>query len=347
MQQGVDSRALFAVFIRNLPSLFLLAVAGAVLGSGLNLLVALVQSRDPVYVSETEYYIEFAEGRYEARDWYNDFTWNDVLATDLILGRAMELLGGGYDRAQVGESITADILSDVRYLTITVRGENPHEVGEIKDALQTALEEFGAQKREFDSIYRIEDLGIVLEEPQYFVWRAAFLGAVLFLCAGSFVTAFRFCMGSAFYTKGDMTKILGLPAYGMTFRGKGTEDALVKKQAKMLEKNLGLLTDRYAEVFLMDASDGRYAEAFLRDIINNRRIDSSRLKLYDTEQDFADAAILAVIPFGKTYRERITDEMDYACLHGGRIEGAVLTGADRIWGKIYYAFWGKKEGNRE
>ena len=80
MQQGIDSAAMLVTLITKLPVLLALAVAGAILGSGLHLIITFIQTREPVYVSETEYYIDFAEGRYEAKDYYNDFTWNDVLS---------------------------------------------------------------------------------------------------------------------------------------------------------------------------------------------------------------------------------------------------------------------------
>ena len=101
MQQGIDSAAMLVTLITKLPVLLALAVAGAILGSGLHLIITFIQTREPVYVSETEYYIDFAEGRYEAKDYYNDFTWNDVLSIDPILGKAMEALGGNYDREQI------------------------------------------------------------------------------------------------------------------------------------------------------------------------------------------------------------------------------------------------------
>ena len=217
MQQGIDSRAMLTVFLARLPRLFLLAVAGAVLGSGLYLMVALDASRNACFVSETEYYIEFEEGRYKARDYYNAFTWNGAIKGDEILGRAMELLGSGYDRDDVETMITAAILSDVRYLTVTVRGQEAAQVQAVKEALGTALEEFGALKKEFEEIYKIKDRETALEKIPYFGWRAAFLGAVAAAACGVFAAAFRFCLGSAFYTKRDITVRLGLPVYGMTF----------------------------------------------------------------------------------------------------------------------------------
>lgn len=342
MQQGIDSRAMFATFITRLPRLLMLAVAGAVAGSGLNLLVVLVKAQSRCYVSEMEYYVEFDKGQDDARHWYNDFTWNDVLATDLILGKVMEQLGTGYERNQVKEMLCADILSDVRYLTITVRGQDYTQVEAVKNALGTALEEFGEAKAEFASISKIEDNEITQEALPYFAWRAALLGAVLAAGAGVFVTAFRFCMGSAFYTKGDITVRLGLPVCGMTFqegrhRTKGGS-ALEKRQAEMLEEGLSMLLERHVRILLIDASGGQDAAVFLNEICNRGIADDSCFRIRDKAgQKVQGTAIVAVIPFGKTYREKIFDEIDCAQQQGGRLVAAVLVQVDKNWAHIYYA----------
>lgn len=334
--QGIDSRAMLATYITKLPLLFLLAVAGAILGSGLNLFMALADASDIVYVSETEYYIDFADGRYEARDYYNAFTWNDVLKTDLILGKAMDILGDGYAEDDVRKMISAEMPSDVRYLTVLVRGAQPSEVAEVKDAIGAALEAFPASKKElFDSIEQIKDLEIVQEEKQYFTWRAAFLGALIFLAAGIFVTAAAVSMGSAFYTKNDVMKILGIPACGMTFKG----NKPIKRQLEMLQGNLRLLSEEYHKILLMDASDGVYAEAFLKYIADNNLADVSGFGVYAPGRDAemtSDMAILAVVPFARQYREKIADEINYAALHGGKVAAAVLTQVDGNWMRIYY-----------
>lgn len=338
MQQGVDSAAMLATLITKLPVLLVLAVAGAVLGSGLHLIITFFQTMEPVYISETEYYIDFADGRYEAKDYYNDFTWNDVLSTDLILGKAMESLGENYDREQIGSMISADILSDVRYLTITVKGGNAELVESVKDALGTAFVEFGQCKEEFDSIEKIEDLGITQEQPQYFALRAALLAACLFAAAGIFVILLKFCRGSEFYTKNDISKVFGIPVYGLTVRNRqknNRSDALLEHHAARLAENMRMLTDRYPELYLLDASNGDEARAFLQDI-KTCDIETDGMKPYCFEKDNKACAILVVIPFGKHYREKITDEINDAKLRDCTIVGAVLTDVDRRWAHIYY-----------
>lgn len=343
MQQGVDSRAMFAEYMVKLPKLLILAVAGAILGSGLNLLITLVRSQQICYVSETEYYITFA-GDW-VKDHYNAFTWNDAIATDSILGRAMELLGDGYERSYVKEMIRADILSDVRYLTITIKDQDQTKVAEVKDALGTALEEFGQTKEGFDAIDKIEDSEIVQETIPYFTWRAALLGAVIAAGIGVFAIAFGFSMGSAFYTKSDIINRLGLPVCGIIFADghqSRKSRALENRQLEMLEENIKMLTEEYPQMMLIDASGGRDAAAFLRDISDRGMADPSGFVVCGTENDFEwsdkiqDAAVIVVIPFGKTCREQITDEIYHVQMHGGRIVSAILTQADRKWEMIYY-----------
>lgn len=97
-----------------------------------------------------------------------------------------------------------------------------------------------------------------------------------------------------------------------------------------------LRPDRYARVWLVDASGGQAAEAFLQDIRSRGLADGSCFEVYRAEA-CADDAVMAVIPFGVPYRERILDEIGDVQLHGGRIVSAVLVQAKSRWMRIYYA----------
>ena len=122
----------------------------------------------------------------------------------------------------------------------------------------------------------------------------------------------------------------------MTFRGADGGGRIEERQAEMLAGNLKMLSDRYARVWLVDASGGQAAEAFLQDIRSRGLADGSCFEVYRAEA-CADDAVMAVIPFGVPYRERILDEIGDVQLHGGRIVSAVLVQAKRRWMRIYYA----------
>ena len=335
VRQGIDSKALLVTLIRKLPQLLLLAVIGAVLSSGLNLAFAFYASvNNATFAAETEYYIDFADGRIEAKDYYNDFTWNDVIATDLILGRMMEELGSEYDRTAVGEMLHADIWSDVRYLTIVVTGKDAQTVSAVSIAFDNAITTFGESKDEFDAIYQIEDNGVKEVEQNWFTWRVTMLGTLLFLGVGIFLTTLAFMVGDRFYTKTDVIKFLELKPLGLICK---TGNRKTGRQERRLVENLKELLEKRQKIYLLDAADGADAATFVQ-----------RLKALDVDIDFGaflpcekycvgdDATILVFVPFEKIYREKITDEINNAVMHNGTISGVVLTECDRHWVTMYY-----------
>ncbi len=180
------------------------------------------------------------------------------------------------------------------------------------------------------------------EKIPYFGWRAAFLGAVLAAACGAFATAFRFCLGSAFYTKRDITVRLGLPVYGMTFEParRERECGVSRRQAEMLAGGLSMLAQQYRKIVLLDAAQGQEASAFLEEITRRGLIDNICCEICDRKKELyegQETAFVAVIPFGRTYREKITDEIQYVQLRGGRVVGAVLVQAQTWWMRFYYA----------
>ncbi len=334
-QEGIDSKALLVCIIQYIPKLILFAVAGAVLGSGLNLIiVAMTDLRNPKYIAETEYYVDFADGRLEAKDHYNDFTWNDVMATDLILGKAMVDIGSEYDRNQIKDMITADILSDVRYLTITVKGTNKMLVANVSKALQKALENFGTDKDEFDSIYKIEDLGVQKEKIELFVWRAAFLGALIISLIALFLRIFRFSIGDSFYTKSDISRCFGLPVYGQLYNKDNKTDGI---QEKMLISGLGKVTKNKELVYLLDVT-GEYSEHFLTELkgIDNKKIFSNKLESFSETNNNKSKDIIIVVPFGRVCREQINDVIVFVEQQDYKVIGAVLADVDKKWARLYY-----------
>ena len=334
IRQGIDSKALLVTFIRKLPQIVLFVLAGAILGSGLHCMITLYKSGKAMFVSETEYYIDFSEGRIDAKDYYNAFTWNDVIATDEILGRMMAELDSSYDRNAVKQMIDADILSDVRYLTITIKGTDTTQVSEVNAAFESAIAEFGKSKDEFDAIYKIEDNGILREQFAWFAWRAALLGAVIFAVIIIFFVALMFMAGDRFFTKTDVMKFLELSAVGL-FYGNGNEKTGLHEQR--LAECIKELLERYQKIYLLDGADGQDAEVFLRKFSElGTEIDCALL--FPCEQYYTGehAAILVIVPFGKVYREKITDEINNAVMHGGTIAGAVLTECDKTWVGMYY-----------
>ena len=319
-RDGIDSKAFLICFLKRIPYMLLIGLTGAIIGSGLYLLIAAVNNRTPVYYRETEYYIEFAPGRIEAKDYYNAFTWNDVMKTRLILDKTMEQLGSSYSQESVKEMITADILSDVRYLTIT-------------------------DKAEFDSITQIEDNGTELLQQPLFTWRAAFLGFLIAFLLAFFRFCIHFGLNETFYTREQVRKELGIPVLGLLYRQKND-----KMGEQELQTCLTLEPIVNAQTVFADVTEGNYAEYFVKEYSALVEQDADKmpqtaaypvttLELYQ-KMEKAESVIL-VIPFGVPCLNRARDVLSELQRRNCKIAGAVLAQADNKWVRAYYT--GRKQ----
>lgn len=349
-QEGIDSKALLVCFLRKLPYLLLMGVAGAVLGSGLYLLITVLTSGGTIYQAETEYYIEFAEGRIDAKDYYNDFTWNTVMATDWILGNTMEILGSGYDRNEIGNMITADILSDVRYLTITVRGADAELVDIVSEATKLSLESLVNRVEkidEIDSIVQIKSNGVEQIKEPLFTWRAAFLGAVFGILTGAFGMVSVFTIGGRYYTKEGLSRSLGIPVYGLLYGMSGN-----KSEADgMQEKVLGLALQHCMEktcgkkLVLMDVGESGSAQRckeLLTSVCKEELADveisvqNSDIVSKDNYNEIRQTnGVILAIPFGKSCREAAKDKILQLENQDCKVLGAILVEVDRKWMRLY------------
>ena len=346
-QEGIDSKALLVCFLRKLPYLLLMGVAGAVLGSGLYLLIAVMTSEGTMYQAETVYYIDFAPGRIDAKDHYNDFTWNTVMETDWILGNTMEVLGSGYERNEVDAMITADILSDVRYLTITVKGMDKERVREVSETTKESLESFvnrAKKTEEIDSIEQIQNDGVQLVMEPLFTWRAAFLGAVCGVLAGVFWLSACFCVGSRYYTKQELSKSLGIPVFGLLYQGRNEVNGVQEKALclslqhhveKVSGKNLVIMNvvENGAAQRCKDILTSFYSDE-MTDVeicVQNSAIPSK--ESYDRIRQ-TDGVILA-IPFAKPCREAAIEKLMQLENQDCKILGAILVDVDKKWMRLY------------
>ena len=232
MREGIDSKALLVCFLRKMKYLLLTGVTGAILGSGLYLLITVIHNIDPVYEKETEFYVDFEDKNWEAMHHYNDYTWNDVIATDLILGEVMKTLGEDFytSREEVKSMISARIYSDVRYLTVNVIGVTAAKVETVSNALSEALINFGISKSEFDSISLIENNPVQKHKVEYFSIRACLLSAILAMMFATFLWLIDFCVGDSFYTKQAVSKALQLSALGVLFNKNNEAEGRYEKE---------------------------------------------------------------------------------------------------------------------
>lgn len=219
----MDLKRLVLFFQKKLWLVIMLVILGATAGG---ILYQMLHSmKMPVeYQAVSKLYISFGHDESgEVYQYYNGYTWNDLLDTDSIMDLVMMYLPG-YEKEQVMEATTAEILSDIRLLTITVRGEEEKFVREISRATENGLKEFGRESEELEQIKVIRS-GV----PQRVYWddrtsAACITGAVILGVISLLVIGFNYALDEAVYVQEDIEKRYGVKALGILTRSqKGLE----------------------------------------------------------------------------------------------------------------------------
>ena len=135
------------------------------------------------YRMVTEYYLDYAEdGSGKTYDYFNYYTWSEILDTDEFIEiLKSELPEGDLHEADILRAYTdATVESDTRYMTTTVQTELANKTAQITRSLEKAILVFGENQKELQEV-RIVTQPMEAEKtyPDVRPVRATVLGAVL------------------------------------------------------------------------------------------------------------------------------------------------------------------------
>ena len=156
--EGMDLKKLCILLFHKFWIVVLAAVIGAGLGAGVYLLHHVALNNNREYQAQSKVYLDFAPDETgEVYQHYNGYTWNDLMSTNLIIDTTMSYLPEDYTAEEVSEATLAEILSDVRLLTITITTSNAERTAKILEATDRALVEMGQREQEFIDIEVIKE----------------------------------------------------------------------------------------------------------------------------------------------------------------------------------------------
>lgn len=214
-KQGMDLKRLMLRMQGKIWLLLMLIVLGAGIG-GVSYQVARAMRMPITYEAVSKLYISFGvDESGEIYQYYNGYTWNELLDTDPIISKIEENLPAGYTREQVIEATEGTILSDIRLLTVTVQGSDEKSVREIQAAVELGLESYAQESEELKRIDTIRT-----QEPERVYWddktvTACVTGAVILTVVGVIVLALIYVMDDAVYVQADIEKRYPYKALGM------------------------------------------------------------------------------------------------------------------------------------
>lgn len=217
LNRGMDLKRLVLYLQKRFWVVIMLIALGATFGGVFYQVMRSVKM--PVeYKAVSKLYISFGhDGNGEVYQYYNGYTWNDLLDSDPIVDLIMDELPG-YEESEVRESTTAEILSDIRLLTITVKGDNEKFVREIRNAVENGLKEFAKGSDELEQIKVIRSA-----VPERVYWdnrttSACVTGAVVMGVVALLVFGFNYVTDESMYVQEDVEKKYGMRALGLLTR---------------------------------------------------------------------------------------------------------------------------------
>lgn len=345
MQEGMDFRLHFLLFCRKWWVIVLLGLMGALLFGGVYLLRHVVYAPAREYEAVSRYYITFAEDR--GRDYYNDYTWNDLAASDPILDYTMALLEQRYDRTEVQESVEAKIPSDVRVLMTTVTTTDPNKTLEIALATEQSICHFGEIMPEISKIEVILDAQVQPVIVNLHTVKATLLGLITGAVCGLFLVLFWRVLDTSVYVETEVERRFGILLLGRLYQGEASFDASkdaaweAARNRQELSANLAYRAAGKQILMPLTEAEQKTAKQIAAEVkaagtqLLAEKSCLSHPEIYSSLRE-ADGVIL-LLKSGANHGRLLTKEIAQLRKQECRISGILLYDVDQKLEALYYA----------
>lgn len=256
--EGMDVKKYLLCLLGKLPFVLGVVIGGALLGALIYGIVRTVPESEREYSAFAKVYLDFAADETgEVYQAYNGYTWNDLMAADPIMELTLANLTADYTREEAEAAIKAEILSDIRLLTITVTTNREERTDAILGAAVRALETYGGEAKEFIEIHAIQKTEAKLVVADSRMAQAVFLGAFLGLLFSLFGFSLYYVMDDRILVAGDVRKVTGVSFVGYA--------SGVETLRRDYEKNLSYLREKIGDIQICELDeDAFFSEEELR-----------------------------------------------------------------------------------
>ena len=321
-QRPTDTKKLVIRYLTGWWLVLAGAVLGIALGAGIYMLYH--AATDGVkYEAYSQFYLSFAPDESgEAYQYYNGYTWNELMTTDLVAeGTLARLEGSGIDLAKLESVTLAEIKSDIRVLRVTFTDEDEQICARIQSATEGSLEELGATAPEFIQIETIKSVAPARVYADDRIKQAMLLGAILGTIAAMLCLWFKTILEDKVMTVSDISP-MSVPVLGIEFSsGNGR-----------LRESVERLCRTNAAYMQAKADIGENAELERIDIntvIEGYPEDFDRLR--------ALPGIVLEVPYGKVSKGTLELGLAALELQDCRVIGIIITKASEGFYRLYLA----------
>lgn len=234
---GMDIKKYLICLMGKLPLIFGAVIGGVLLGVIVYAVVRTVPESEREYTAYAKVYLDFAADETgEVYQAYNGYTWNDLMAADPIMELMLRHLPADFTREETAAAVRAEILSDIRLLTITVTTNSAQRTDAILGAAVEALETYGGQAKEFLEIHAIQKTEAALVVADSRMAQAALVGGFLGLFLSLFGFSLYYVMDDRIFVAGDVRKVTDLSFVGYPSGGERLQQDYQANLAYLREK---------------------------------------------------------------------------------------------------------------
>lgn len=248
--EGMDIKKYMLCLLGRLLFVLGAVIGCALLGAFVYTAVRTVPESEREYAAYAKVYLDFAADETgEVYQAYNGYTWNDLMAADPIMELTLQNLSADYTREEAEAAIRAEILSDIRLLTITVTTNRAERTDAILGAAVQALETYGGQAKEFIEIHAIQETEAKLVVADSRMAQAVLVGAFLGLLVSLLGVSLYYVMDDRIMVAGDVEKMTDVSFIGYV----SGEESLRQDY----EKNLAYLREKLGDIQICELDRGK------------------------------------------------------------------------------------------
>lgn len=322
-----------------------IVIVGAILGAAIFGLIyyikAVIMAGPDMYRCKSMYYISFDTEEFEAvHDYYNDYTWNVVLDSDQIVGKAAKQLG--IDKQIMVDATLVPTMSDIRVIWVYVDHEDAELALEMQTAIGEALVSFGQETEGFASIDLWDGPMTELVEKPVFVARNVIFGCAVGAIAGLLILLYMNAADSSIYTFEDFKNRYGVYPVGMIFKDGSTySDSHLKEQLNVIisEAKSTEVNVFFAEALNEGVEPTFDVEKFAENVIPSG-VEVHMLKHEEDEDFLAKVRTIVMniilVRMGNDDFGGVTRTINNAKLMGIEIGAYILVDGNEAFYKAYY-----------
>lgn len=217
-REPVDYKLLWLRFLRKIWIIPVAMLAGIVLVGACHFYARTVARGGRTYQTETIFYIDFAEdAQGQEYDYYNYFTWGEVIHTDFFMDYVHEKMAGELSGDEIYSYITATIDSDVRYLYVRCNTHSPELSLRLATIMEEIVPKFADIRKEIQTIEIAKAGDDVRDSSKLRIGNACFLGGGLGLGISTLGILIMMIVDTAVYIPATIEKRYHITCLGAPF----------------------------------------------------------------------------------------------------------------------------------